>query len=131
MADFLEKLELSVRAINVLRANEVTTPQLFFNLTQKHFLSFKGAGRRSWYEVAEVQANYHREWKREEEKQKRQKRRETLAGRGALALRTLNEVLPELHQAGWFIRQDHTGKYRLARYAITEDFDEQPTPSAV
>lgn len=109
--DFLSSLELSVRCSNVLRNNEITTPQLFYNLTQKHFLSFKGAGRRSWTEIAEVQGALRRE-----------RRQKTILGKALGLLRDLNDL--PLEEQGYFITKNRAGRLRLGRYIAKEDFDE-------
>jgi hypothetical protein len=119
MTDFINTLELSVRAGNLLRNNGITTAEQFLEITWSIVKKWKGGGQRTWFEILDLQRYVHRELKEQE----RQRRRETLPGRALIALRTLNELLPELTDKGWFVRQDPKGNYRLARYVVTEDLD--------
>ncbi|MBC2806600.1 hypothetical protein C3Y94_025960 [Rhizobium ruizarguesonis] len=119
MTDFISQLELSVRAGNLLRNNGVTTAEQFLDLTWPTMKKWKGAGLRTWHEILDHQHSVRRAIKRDEQ----QRRRETLPGRALIALRAINELLPELTKKGWFVRQDKDGKYRLARYVVTEDLD--------
>jgi nucleoside-triphosphatase THEP1 len=117
---FIDTLELSVRAGNLLRNNGISTAEQFLTITWPLVKSWKGGGQRTWFEILDLQKMVHREIKREEQ----QRRRETLPGRALIALRAINELLPELTEKGWFVRQDsRNGKYRLGRYVVTEDLD--------
>lgn len=55
-SDLARDLELSVRAGNCLRANGVNTLHDFLALTDKEVLSWRNAGRRTWIEIADMQA---------------------------------------------------------------------------
>ncbi|TIW53851.1 MAG: hypothetical protein E5V54_24120 [Mesorhizobium sp.] len=110
----IDDLELSVRTGNVLRRYGVTTLDRFMELTKPEVMFFRHAGAKTWREIQEVQINL-----------RRNERRQSLPGRAAELLRGLNELGPELAQAGFFIRQDNRGRLRLGRWAIKEDFDEE------
>jgi hypothetical protein len=120
MTDFIDTLELSVRATNLLKTNGYATREKFLEVTWPVMKKWKGAGIRTWHEILDLQ-HYVR---RILEKEKQQKRRETLPGRALVALQAINSLLPELTEKGWFVRQDSkNGKYRLGRYVVTEDLD--------
>ncbi|BCH24285.1 DNA-directed RNA polymerase subunit alpha C-terminal domain-containing protein [Mesorhizobium sp. L-8-3] len=109
--DFIDTLELSVRAGNVLRNNGITTPEQFMALTKPQVLSFTHAGSRTWREIYEVQFSLRRE-----------ARRQTLPGRAVELIRALNDL--DLGANGFFLTFDDKHRLRLARYAKPEDLDE-------
>ncbi|TGT64043.1 MULTISPECIES: DNA-directed RNA polymerase subunit alpha C-terminal domain-containing protein [unclassified Mesorhizobium] len=110
----VDDLELSVRTGNVLRRYGITTIDRFLQLTKPEVMFFRHAGAKTWREIQEVQINL-----------RRNERRQSLPGRAAELLRGLNELGPELAQAGFFIRPDAKGRLRLGRYVTKEDFDEE------
>ena len=60
MADIAADLELSVRAQNCLRANGVRTLDDFLRLSEHRVMQWRNAGRRTWGEIREVQADLRR-----------------------------------------------------------------------
>lgn len=56
MTDIVDHLEFSVRAGNCLRANGIATVEDFLALTDKEVLGWRNAGRRTWIEIADMQA---------------------------------------------------------------------------
>ncbi|WP_454287214.1 hypothetical protein [Rhizobium arsenicireducens] len=108
--DFLDSLELSNRARNVLRNADLTTPQIFYNLTRTHVMTLRGAGRRTWLEIEEHQIKLRRETKMA-----------TVPGQALTLIRALNDLPLAYH--GYFITKNSAGRLRLGRYFNKEDFD--------
>lgn len=65
MNDFLRYLEASVRTHNILQGLGISTPEAFMALDKDTFMGVKGAGRRSWNEVVELQRMMSKTTRRE------------------------------------------------------------------
>ncbi|RUU76136.1 DNA-directed RNA polymerase subunit alpha C-terminal domain-containing protein [Mesorhizobium sp. M7A.F.Ca.MR.362.00.0.0] len=111
--DFIDELELSVRAGNALRNHGVMNLDEFLRLTKPVVMSFKHAGARTWREIQEVQINLQRE-----------QLKQSLPGRAIQHIRALNELRHDLGHAGFFLRFDHEHRLCVGRYVNKDDFDE-------
>lgn len=58
MSNIIDQLELSVRTTNVLKLmGDVHTMEDFMGLTMGRVCSIRGAGRRTWNEIREIQSH--------------------------------------------------------------------------
>ncbi|ESY35720.1 hypothetical protein NKK48_30260 [Mesorhizobium sp. C386A] len=109
--DFVDNLELSVRASNALRRYEINSIEKFLALTKPDIMGFKHAGAKTWHEIREVQVNIQHE-----------RRLETTPGLVVTHMRALNDLQAEMRAAGFFMILDHNQRLRLGRYVNRDDF---------
>jgi hypothetical protein len=59
MNDYVDSLELSVRAERAVRALNVTGPSGFLSLTRRDVLKVPNSGMKTWHEIAAIQRAMH------------------------------------------------------------------------
>lgn len=110
---FVENLELSVRTVNVLKNNGITTAEQFMKLTKTQVMGLKGLGAKSWREISEVQEMLTRE-----------RRRESIPGQAVELIKALNRLVPDLTKHRFFLTLcSDPPQLRLGRYATKGDLD--------
>lgn len=113
MTDFIDGLELSVRAGSALRRMGIDNLEAFMTLTKKQVMAEKNAGARTWREVANMQG-YFRHLALESDKPKPWSERDTIA------LHTLPKIMDTCAQYTREPGETHEQMFARKAYALAD-----------
>ena len=119
--EFLDSIELSVRADRLLRAwGRVQSMEDFLNLKRSDFMALKGAGVKTWDEIVHLQRMFLREETRDTPAEPASP--QSLSLRDAAALAALQGLLacPNTRPTGGLAQQ--ASSYALRAFEIADAF---------